>query len=118
MPRTKPRRVGTAGNVRVSDVPRHAIPLPRERVADVAFVFDPDGRGGGQVIAPWPRHVLWPDEEARLCAVLDQIGEYGAALRKPVWVWPDGRSPVPVQAPEPRSWVSRWAADRATYVRR
>ena len=52
----------------IEDPPRHATPQPAERVARSRLCV---GR-------QWPRHALWPDEEAKLCAVI-AISEYGTA---------------------------------------
>jgi hypothetical protein len=104
-------------------MPRHKLPLtdhspaplPAERIAATAFVFDPHS---GRVICPWGRHVLWQDEETALCAVLDQVSAFGAALRRPCWLFSDGRPPQPIEAEDPRGWVQRWSQDRACYVAR
>ena len=80
----------------------------------MAFVWWPET---GRLVAPWPRHApLWLDEEEKLGAVLDQLAELGPALRRPCWLFPDGRPPVAVEAPELARWLSMWAADRASYV--
>jgi hypothetical protein len=112
----KPRRKlpdAAAPNTRTREPPRHALPLPAKRLADVGFVWDSNGR----IIAPWPRHALWPDEEARLLAVLARID----TLKPdgPCWVWPDpNRAPQPVEAPNPHSWLARRSDGRASYVAR
>ena len=87
--------------------------MPPERLAEQPFVFD----GNGRIIAPWPRHALWPDEEARLLAVLARID----TLKPdgPCWVWPDpNRAPQPVEAPDPHSWLALWSDSRASCVAR
>ena len=86
-------------------------PLPAARVAEQPFIFS-DGR----IICPWPRHALWPDEEAKLLAVIEQVDAIGTALRVPVWLWPDGRAPQPVNAADP-NFVARWSEGRASLVR-
>jgi hypothetical protein len=91
--------------------PRTQAPLPAERLAEQPFIYC-----SGRLIAPWPRHALWPDEAAKLAAVVDQIDTYGAALRVPCWLWPDARPPTPVNAADP-NFVRRWSDGRASYVR-
>jgi hypothetical protein len=112
MPRPR-RRPGATSNVRIAEPPRHSLPLPRERTAGQPMAYDP---ASGMLVAPWPRGTLEPEDEAALVAVLDQIGAVGAALRAPVWVWPDGRAPVAIQ-PEgaTRNWFARWGESRAVY---
>jgi hypothetical protein len=83
-------------------------------VAEVGFVFAPPDR----IVAPWPRHVLWPDEEQKVLVVMQQVEEFGAALHAPCWLFPDGRAPTPVTCDNPRSWLARWSEGRASYVRR
>jgi hypothetical protein len=90
---------------------RHKTPLPPERLTEIGFVFD-----GQRVIAPWPRGGLTWGRERDLLAVLARID----ALQpdRVVWIWPDPtREPVPVEHDDPR-WLTRWAADRASYVAR
>ena len=84
-------------------------PLPPERVNEMAFVWD----GNGRIIAPWVKHApLWQDEEAALRAVIQQLEQFGPALRRPFWLHPDGRAPTPINASDPR-WLARWSRDRA-----
>ena len=60
MPKPR-RRVGATSDVRATEPPRNALPLPAERIADVAFVWD----GHNRIICPWPRHALWPERPSQ-----------------------------------------------------
>jgi hypothetical protein len=94
--------------------PRELSPLPRERVAEMPWVWN---GYTGRLVAPWPRHPLWPEEQAQLLAVMARVD----ALRPDgvVWLWPDARrAPVPVTAANAVQWADRWGAERASYMRR
>jgi hypothetical protein len=58
----------------------HEARLPMQQRLAPPFAYDPQS---GMVIAPWQRGELPPDDEPRLCAVLDQIAAFngGSACR-------------------------------------
>jgi hypothetical protein len=89
------------------------LPLPPERREQQPFVYDPDS---GRIIAPWPKGSLSlsPADERRLDAVLDRIAQVDADM--PVWIWPDDRPPVEVEAPSLHHWLAHWSWDRACYA--
>jgi hypothetical protein len=93
--------------------PREAAPLPAERIAEQPFLWWPQA---ARLVCPWERHVLWPDESAKLAKVVEQVDVFGAALRVPCWLWPDARPPVPVRADDPH-FLRRYSEDRASLVR-
>jgi hypothetical protein len=112
MPKLR-RRAGATSNVRVTDPPRHAAPLPAERVAAQPFVYF-DGR----IIAPWPTHAaMTPDDERRLLAVLDYV-----RVAKPdaaCWLWPERGAPEPIKTDgDLRHWLVRWSEGRTSYAAR
>ena len=57
---------------------------------------------------------LSPADERRLDAVLDRIAQVDADM--PVWIWPDDRPPVEVEAPSLHHWLAHWSWDRACYA--
>jgi hypothetical protein len=93
---------------------RYATPLPAEKIEQMPFCSDP---ATWRIIAPWPRRPILPDEESRLCRVIDQVAQFGAALRVPARVFADGRAPIPINAADPKG-LARWAEGKATYVNR
>ena len=95
--------------MRFPDRGRHKIPLPIERQAEQPFAYDP---ASGRIVAPWPKGRLSAADERRLDAVIERIAEIEADTM--IWIWPDGRAPVPVAARDPR-WLLHWARDRASY---
>jgi hypothetical protein len=107
------RRAGYTNKVRVNDVPRSALPLPPARWREQPFAYSPET---GELVAPWPRGSIEPEDEALLIAVLDQTAQLHGALRVPVWLWPDDtRAPVPISADRPGSWFARYGESRAVY---
>ena len=86
--------------------------MPREVLAAQPFIFAPPDR----LICPWPKGPIDWRDEPKLLAVLAQVDAIGAALRVPVWLWPDGRAPQPVNAADP-NFVARWSEGRASLVR-
>jgi hypothetical protein len=91
----------------------HEARLPMQQRLAPPFAYDPQS---GRVIAPWQRGELPPDDEPRLCAVLDQIAAFNGALRVPCWIWAEGdRAPVPIATDNLHTWLHRHAADHAVY---
>jgi hypothetical protein len=94
--------------------PAATAPLPRERTAEMGFVWSPDD---GRLICPWPRGGLDWRDEPRLLTVLSLVD----ALKPTAacWLWPDPtRRPQPVEAPDVRRFISLWGETRASYVSR
>ena len=99
--------------LRSTDRPRHEARLPMGQRLAQPFAYDPQS---GMLIAPWQRGELPPDDEPRLCAVLDQIAAFNGALRVPCWIWAAGdRAPVPIETDNLRAWLHRHAVDHAVY---
>jgi hypothetical protein len=112
MPKPRRQRVGGTSAVRTYDPPRHALPLPTERLAEQPFVV-----ADGKIIAPWMSHgAMTPEDQRRLLCVLDYVN--AAQPNCACWIWPERREPVPIEAPDIRRWLARWAEGRAVYVAR
>jgi hypothetical protein len=91
-------------------------PLPPEKLAAMPVVFDPDT---ARLITNWATHnEISEAQELQLGAALDQIADFGDALRVPVWIFPDGRAPVPIAAPDLRRWLVQYEIGRAVYIAR
>ena len=91
---------------------------PPERLPTPPMVFDPNT---ARLIAPWVTHnEMTPEREQQLRDALDQIADFGDALRVPVWIFADGRAPSPilVEAGSLRHWLQRHEAGRTVYVTR
>jgi hypothetical protein len=100
-------------HLRTIERPRHEARLPVEQRLAQPFAYDPQS---GMVIAPWQSGELQPEDEPRLCSVLDQIAAFNGALHEPCWIWPEGdRAPVPIATDNLHAWLRHWSADRATY---
>ena len=107
------RRYRVPDHLRTNDRPRHEARLPVEQRLAQPFAYDPQS---GMVIAPWQRGELAPDDEQRLCAVLDQIAAFNGALHGPCWIWAEGdRAPAPIVTDNLHAWLNRQAADHAVY---
>jgi hypothetical protein len=114
MPAIRARHPGRwTDDGRKYEVPRHLLRVPPERRDQQAFVYDPQT---GYVVAPWPRGRSTPDDERRLAAVFERIEQIADDYASPVWIWPDGREPVPVAAVDLRGWLMHWSRDRACYL--
>jgi hypothetical protein len=110
------RRYGTArvpDHLRSTERPRHEARLPMAQRLAPPFAYDPQS---GMMIAPWQRGELHPEDEPRLCPVLDQSAAFNGALREPCWIWAEGdRAPVPIATDNLQALFNRHAADHAAY---
>jgi hypothetical protein len=110
--RARRRSDGTADPV-FREMPRHLLPLPPERREQQPFVYDPVN---GRIVAPWPRGPLSLADARRLDAALDRIALVDADI--PVWLWPDDRPPIPVEAGSLHQWLAHWARGSGVLRRR
>ena len=107
MPKPR-RRTGATRKVRITDPPRHPLPLPPERIAAQPMVFD----GVDRIIAPWPTHdAMTPEDQRRLLCVLDYVN--AAPPNCACWLRPERREPEPIRPDgDLRSWLARWSEGR------
>ena len=73
-----------------------------------------------RLIANWRSHSeMTETQERQLADALDQVAEFGDALRAPVWLYADGRAPVAIRVDGPiRHWLLRHETGRTVYTAR
>jgi hypothetical protein len=94
---------------------RWRTPLPLDRQTNVPWVFV---AGGALLITPFSasKRKLNYIEEALITAMQEQLEQLRREGRLPpgpaVWVWPDGRTPAPIEANQ--QWLKQQQAHHVT----
>ena len=97
-------------------------PSPSSTPARAGFTARREGRAVAFGVR-WhqPHHRALADacgDDARRSATAAVRAGYVRAARptQPLWIWPERREPVPIEAPDVGRWLARWSEVRAVYV--